>query len=314
MFDTVVVPLDGSTLAERALLYAPTLALGARARLTLVRATDEHPALGNRHRSALAYLNKVIDRLDPRVHAECYAFAGAAAAVILKTAERHPSADSEVQTVRHQSADLILMATHGRGGFTRWLYGSVADQVASCAPMPVLLVPPFAPGPPKGRPTQILVALDGTPANEEALQPAINLVTALNGRLVLLRARQEQLDGSVAAAQRYLDDVAASLPATVQRRTETMAQASVWPDGLARMVINRMIDMVVLSTDGFHRHNVLGSSGAQVVLHLRTVPLMLAPPAFIRSRREHTAISDLARQPAPARSQSPSPGSFGHSV
>jgi len=133
----LLVPLDGSTLAQRALDFATELA-GPGAMLALVRVTAAHEHADTRaragseerdaERDASMYLDRVsqiltnrglITRPDNRM--------GAPAEQILAAAQEH-------------DVDLIVMATHGRTGPVRWWLGSVADAVVRQADRPVLLV------------------------------------------------------------------------------------------------------------------------------------------------------------------------------
>ena len=124
MLTTVLVPLDGSALAEYALPYAARLARAAGGRLVLVRAAPDAPA----RQRAEAELAAVAERLFTEgVPVEAHVRRGAAGDVILEGA-------------RAWAAGLIVTATHGRSGVGRWLHGSVADHVLRHAPVPVLLV------------------------------------------------------------------------------------------------------------------------------------------------------------------------------
>ncbi len=51
-----------------------------------------------------------------------------------------PVAEAILDHARDEEVDMIVMSTHGRGGLSRWVYGSVADRVLQAAPCPVLLV------------------------------------------------------------------------------------------------------------------------------------------------------------------------------
>lgn len=75
------------------------------------------------------------------------------------------------------SADLIVMGTHGRGGFSRFFMGSVAERVVQRAPCPVLTIPPAAPGSTVAEPAfwQVLCPVDFSPASEQALGFAVDL-------------------------------------------------------------------------------------------------------------------------------------------
>jgi nucleotide-binding universal stress UspA family protein len=93
-------------------------------------------------------------------------------------------------------ADTIVMCSHGRTGFTRWILGSVSQKVVRHAPLPVLVLRDGGPIPGVGTTgaapeVSVLVPLDGSALAEAALQPAARLVAALagtvSGRLSLVR-------------------------------------------------------------------------------------------------------------------------------
>lgn len=145
----VLVPLDGSPLSETALLPAARLARGLGAAVVLVRVPGVNvtvgspyppaaggagaPGAGEQSREAGAYLSSVAERLrgDGVEVAGVEVREGSPAATILELAR--------------EQADVIAMATHGRGGVKRWLLGSVSDKVVRGADMPVLLTRPDDP-------------------------------------------------------------------------------------------------------------------------------------------------------------------------
>ena len=146
-FEHVLIPLDGSVLAEE--ILEPTMALGRPmgARYTLLQAINP-PALGYApaahavgldaqmlaqwRAEAQTYLDQVADRLRGHGHVvDTRIVIGPPAITILDYAHEH-------------AADLIAMATHGRGGVARMLLGSVADKVVRGAGTPVLLRRPAA--------------------------------------------------------------------------------------------------------------------------------------------------------------------------
>jgi nucleotide-binding universal stress UspA family protein len=145
MYHRLVVALDGSELAKRALPYAEALAerfasvlylvRGLRPPGTLVPAAsmpgapvDPVAAVGDDPQEAVGYLQGVARRLADRgLKAECAVPEG-------------PPAEALVAFAFDVEADLIAMTTHGRGGLRRLVLGSVADGVVRRAPCPVLLV------------------------------------------------------------------------------------------------------------------------------------------------------------------------------
>ena len=134
---SILLPLDGSSLGERALPHAAALAASAGARLILVRAAQAHTILDVDETDAQL---GVISRAEHDLEATA-----AHLREMGLEAEVHVYYDSPVPAIldaaiRHQ-VDLIVMSTHGRSGLERMLYGSVADDVLRHAEVPVLLVP-----------------------------------------------------------------------------------------------------------------------------------------------------------------------------
>lgn len=144
MFKNILVPLDGSPLAEQALAPASRIAekFGGRLLLLRVVAPDRNlptlPLGGWPAGSAPSQARPLFDEAEaylaglrlpnPAVPVRTRVLAGAPPELIIAT-----SAEDLV--------DLIVMSTHGRAGLTRLLYGSVAEAVLRGATVPVLLVP-----------------------------------------------------------------------------------------------------------------------------------------------------------------------------
>jgi nucleotide-binding universal stress UspA family protein len=151
MFAHIVVALDGSEVAERVLPYVEALAEKFGSRVTLVRANtppetialeeasaptpamlvpslDPTTIANDEQRAASAYLQPLAERLKAR-----------GLAVDVSLPEDAPAA-AIVGFARSSQADLIAMTTHGYGGLTRVMLGSVADEVMRTASCPVLLI------------------------------------------------------------------------------------------------------------------------------------------------------------------------------
>jgi len=135
-FDRVLVPLDGSPLAEVAVSWATQLA-GPDATLLLLRAAealalpgvDQSPAQIQVVREAEDYLTALAARLrgEGVKNVETSVWYGPAPSVIVEAASR-------------RKADLIVMSTHGRSGLGRLVMGSVAESVLRGTTTPILLV------------------------------------------------------------------------------------------------------------------------------------------------------------------------------
>lgn len=144
MYHRILVPLDGSPLAETALPHARAFAACNNAEVLLLRVVTYslHDIIDHERRmdgtladdlravrvASESYVEAVAVRLRPdtRVRTLVSDDANAASAITRIAAE--------------QSCDLIVMTTHGRTGFVRGLLGSVADRVVRSASVPVLLV------------------------------------------------------------------------------------------------------------------------------------------------------------------------------
>jgi len=185
MFTNILVPLDGSELAEAALPAARFLAGALGAKVTLVHVVEEDAPLtihGERHlrntQEAEAYLNGIRELAGP---------AGSEVACHVHAAVTSHVARSLVAHEDELSPDLIVLCTHGRGGLRRIFIGSIAQQVAAAGTTPVLLIRPDG----RGRDSSfavktILAPLDGEPSHEQGLDVAFDLARATGARLQLL--------------------------------------------------------------------------------------------------------------------------------
>ena len=202
MFNKVIVPLDGSELAERALPSA--LQLGARheAEVVLLRVSvpekvlvpDTHVAGGY----GLLWPDQSLEQ--SRAEAEEYLRALSRARVspgqpVRLEVVEGSVAEEILEAAAREHADLIVMSSHGYSGVTRWVLGSIAEKVLPAAPCPVLVL--------RGeRPLRrFLVPLDGSELSERALTPALAAAAVLGAEVTLLRvltpvpaAEKEQLD------------------------------------------------------------------------------------------------------------------------
>jgi universal stress protein A len=137
----VLVPIDFSATADRALEYAIALAQQLQARLTLLHVLDLTPVVMEEMTAGVAatvldaqetdaqhLLQASLDRVQR---------AGLQGEALLATGT---SAQAIMDTAGAQAIDLIIMGTHGRTGLTHVLLGSVAEHVVRAAPCPVLVM------------------------------------------------------------------------------------------------------------------------------------------------------------------------------
>lgn len=173
MFTHLLVPLDGSTLAEMALPAAAYLAGLTRARVTLLHLIERHPPGEVHHHDrhltnaaeATAYLEEIKQRAFANLTVECH----------VHTAGIDNVARSIVAHIDELAPDLVVMCTHGQGGWRRRLFGSKAQQVITLNKTPLLLIPPAPENKAEFHCTRIIVPLDGHADHEEGLRAARDL-------------------------------------------------------------------------------------------------------------------------------------------
>ena len=153
MFEVVIVPLDGSELAEAALEPARAICEKFGSLLLLVRAIEpashlivtQPPALLDSPASAEANI-ELIEQIVQAEHEEATKYLepliqriGAGIKVEYVVVEAQPR-EAITEVADERKADLIVMSSHGRGGLGRVIFGSVADHVLRNSHTKVMLI------------------------------------------------------------------------------------------------------------------------------------------------------------------------------
>lgn len=143
MYQKVLVPLDGSEVAECALTHLKAIASGCDVvDVVLLKVMEPLSVPGD-------YVISEGDRvkLESRYRAEAQSYMetivnqiGEGGLNVRADIIQGEAAESIVDYVDKQNVDLVIMATHGRSGIRRWAMGSVADKVVRHLNIPVLLV------------------------------------------------------------------------------------------------------------------------------------------------------------------------------
>jgi nucleotide-binding universal stress UspA family protein len=154
MFQKILVPLDGSDLAEAALAPALELAGLTGGRLVLLRVVPPPPALAMAAADpvtgtglAAAYVDPVeLVEVEEEVADEYLRelrgrLPGGSAPYVFRLRQGEPAREI-VSAAEAEGADLIAMSTHGRAGLERLFLGSVADEVLRRTHIPLLLLRP----------------------------------------------------------------------------------------------------------------------------------------------------------------------------
>ena len=146
MYKHIMIPLDGSPLAEAALPYALELANKFGSKLTLVRvllpASQRFTQLGSSQDvQVMLELHKKEQEASTRYLQDMQgSLSKQGFDVAARVIEGIPVADHIIDEAHSMGVDTIVMSTHGRTGVGRLLFGSVAENVLRQADMPVLLV------------------------------------------------------------------------------------------------------------------------------------------------------------------------------
>lgn len=299
MFENILVPLDGSQLAELALEPALKIASRAGGGITLLAVPVRHqvvlpssagygpPVFDRAVELAVKreeeYLDAVRDRYSQAgINFECVVEEGDVAGIIVDAA-------AERQT------DLIIMTTHGYSGFTRWMLGSVTERVLRQAPCPVLVIR-------EGVDCQkALITLDGSRLAEQALLPGLEISRLLQCQTTLLRVDQgESLSSiemgmleaassdlcqelSLEGAERmayYLECVAKRFE-TAEYPIETVVIPGKPAETILKYIEEEQIDLVTIATHGYSglKRWAYGSVMEKILRKAECAMLVVRPPA-----------------------------------
>lgn len=187
MYRKVLVPLDGSDLAETILPYVTELALGLKAEVALLAVWNPLALEGR-------YFPGGAKRMEDRAHGYLDKVTKSLRTAGLKAQPMvvpgFPAAEI-VAHARTSHSDLIALSTHGRTGMARGILGSVTDRVIRTTDRPVLTIRPrdAKDQQPKGqkRITRVVVPLDGSPLAEAVLPHVEELAGQLSLNVTLVR-------------------------------------------------------------------------------------------------------------------------------
>jgi nucleotide-binding universal stress UspA family protein len=305
MFSCILIPLDGSSYAEHALALAPMFmgTPGTTLILAHVHTTVVPVALGTVTLGAIPVYDEIWDqerREHERVYLDTQAQCVSSPHPVIQVLLDGPVAEALVRYVQASNVDLVVMTTHGAGGWeSRWL-GSTAHAFIHASHVPVLLVSGDKPRLPRehafGR---ILLSLDGSTYAEQIIDQALLLPVSADAEYILVRivspftvprypplafaaaAAHEATEGVYEDACTYLEDVAERLRRNNLRvRTQVVLEAHT-----AQAILDyaREIDadVIALTTHGrgFIQRLLLGSVADKVVRGADRPVLLFRPKA-----------------------------------
>jgi nucleotide-binding universal stress UspA family protein len=290
MLNHVLVPLDDSDLSKQTLIAVRRIVGVAGTRVRLLTAVDPLPfrhtlrpfrgagdeaLVSQRVGRAEEHLQALVEDLKREgLDATCKVMLGTPADVILNEVESSPPS-------------LVAMTSHGRGGITRWIRGSVAQRVLRHCSAPLLLLRARQDGGAELDLRRILVPLDGS-HRADLILPLVEELAALYGaEVILLRVGWEQgaeyidsSEGPVVATPRLLDE---SLHPARDRllakglKVRTRAAFGEVTEKILDAQDEEEVDLVALTTHGLTGLSrwVLGSVAEKVLRDCRTPVLVL---------------------------------------
>lgn len=303
MLRTILVPLDGSAIAERAIPIAADIARRAGGAVHLVRAHVPIAVVGATAEGAI--FSQDMLAADEALRRRAKEYIDATAVHVAAEWGLKVTADTEdgspagliTDVADRIDADLVIMTTHGAGGFTPDWLGSVADSVIRHSHRPVLALPandahlgePFTP-------RRILVTLDGSPLANAILPIARDLAIAFGADVDLVRVVAPYVPGDVVAilaadrpdpfgvdaesvhAKKALDDAAADLN-KVGIRTHVTVRVDLSPTRcLLDHVKETDPDCIAIATQGRGVSRIFLGSVADKLIRSAGRPVLVLRP------------------------------------
>jgi nucleotide-binding universal stress UspA family protein len=315
MFEHLLIPLDGSSLAECVLPHGLAIAKVLGARVTLLQVVESTEASdGTRaidllewhygEAQARAYLDAVAERLSR---------AGQPAGRVLLQGD---PAERVIDHARAENTGLIVLSSHGRSGLSGWNVSSVVQKILARAYTSILLIPAYHPATVEIaglRYQRLLVPLDGS-QRAECVLPLVAAIASQHGSLVLLahvvrkpelprRAPPSHEDLELAnalternriEATRDLEELRTRLPHPAEVRMFVEDHVAITLQQLAQ---EEKVDLVVLSAHGYSGGTrwPYGSLASSFIMY-GTTPLLIVqdlprqaiePSAAELAAREH---------------------------
>jgi nucleotide-binding universal stress UspA family protein len=297
MLKHILVPIDGSLMAESALPVAALLAAKLRARVTLIHVVEKNApdeVHGQPHLKhpgdAEAYLKEVAKRsFSKDTQVDCH----------VHTSEVADVAGSIVEHADEFSLDMVIMCSHGRGAALHLFLGSIAQSVIARGSTPVIITHPDPEGkPPAFTCRHILVPLDDDPEHVQALPVSKEIARACGATLHLAFVIPDlaTVSGETALASRMLPGTTSRvLEMTTQdaeryfgeledglKREGYLASSHVLRGDPASVIVAAAqlpeIDLVVLGTHGRTGMEAFWSgSVAHKICSQSKAPLLLVP-------------------------------------
>ena len=300
MYSKILVPLDGSQTAEKALPYARYLASKFKVPVELLAVVDIAEVASHMASEKARFLDTIIDdavrRLTSYLGGVATTFAGTD---VRCWVEKGKAEDTIIEKAATDKAMLITMATHGRSGLNRFLLGSVAEKVLRGMVNPLLLIRTTEEATSEGEAMlkAIIVPLDGSELAEGVLPLAAGMAKKLDLEIELFRTYhipynvyggeegfyagnyEEMLAGVRDEAAQYLDKKAAELKNLGIAKVTCVTKEGLAADEIILLGQKTPDNLIAMSSHGRSgvKRWVLGSVAEAVVRHCGDPVLITRP-------------------------------------
>ncbi len=267
MFNHILVPLDGSELAECVLPHLAAIAEAKDTQVTLIRVMelegDKQPVDPLEWRFKKAEVESYLERITEKLSQQ-----GNLQQVNAILLEGQP-AERVIEYARKNGVDLILLSSHGKSGVSRWNVSSVVRKIIQNANLSTMIIRAYNPGKADINELHyqhILVPLDGSLRAEVVLTLAASIAQEQNATLVLAHVihkpeiiqrvpltNQEQdllnqvIEHSRDAAEQYMNQLQNRLPVPFKRELRVSNNV---PHAIQQIAAEQEIDLIILSAHG----------------------------------------------------------------
>ena len=284
MYEKILVPLDGSEMAEQAIPYVKRLTQKLKREVILITVCLPGDPL---ERALTEYIERRAEKIQSLgVNARSLCIEGDSATSIINFAEKN-------------KVGLIVISTHGKTGISHWPLGSIASKVVQRSNIPVFLVRSSQPGkaPADNELDKILVTLDGSQFSEAIIPHVEKLAKSMNSEVTLLRVIESAKLPQLAAysdrekyekdfmakmereAERYLDKKRTALESKgVKVNSAFIIGKPV--EAILQYSEERSANLVALTTHGFSGISkwAYGSVAAKIIEGSPKPILLVRPP------------------------------------
>ncbi|MFC1967286.1 universal stress protein [Chloroflexota bacterium] len=276
MFENIVVPLDRSKLAEIALPYAEELAARMGSDVVLLTCVESEEA--REMEKYYLYITRI--KNATKRHAQKYIQREEEKAVNVTIATQPGDpAEGILEYAGKSSFPLIVMASHGKSGISRWAVGSVADKVVRDGDSHLVMLIRANETHSDIREKRLLkkglVPLDGSFRSEAVLPYITNIAYKAEMDLTILRVVPET-DQAKTDAEAYLKNICEKITDIADINLDYKVGVGPVAETIIDLADEMTVDLVAMSTRGMNRKNPLSlGSVAQKVFLGGNTPLLL---------------------------------------